>query len=553
MSSQQVELRHTGKYLAGSHIYGRFFPYTSIGIPFQANDSNETVTVDKNADRPIAERCILADGDILVCASWGGIGFGVFRLNDNGTLTTLYENSSHSSNLSNLCLDTVNHIAYTGRYASNGIAVYDYSECFGGNNSVTKKTTMQESNGLTENLHGTSYMNGLEFAGEYVYMCPSVTGHSGYQLRCKVDSAGAFIANDNIPCVGYKTVNGYDGWITYDAVNDRIFTMHEYDGMLYVTINASYAMDHPTTPAKCYCINLNFSGALSTNDMYQGGVGWDPENINHLYVLGYYGRVCKLDISDILTYEDGRNPTALQGRNTAYQYGQWQPMMFGGYNSGMFDPEQPDFIIIKPDRGYCETYGWIDIDNMRLVGAGTVSRESNGEHGEAPKFSESLLYYQYGPAPIRMTSNGGSPTNYWISSGYSGDGYQFRVYLASAVDAGRLWPTGYMRLGSWSLPGSAKIGSVHIVNLTSLAVEPTGTTLLVEVSNNGAASWETYDHTVDELHTFSSSGTSLQVKFSFTSNANNTACPYIQGSSVLHIRFSGLPLSGHSNTEIMGI
>ena len=109
--------------------------------------------------------------------------------------------------------------------------------------------------------------------------------------------------------------------------------------------------------------------------------------------------------------------------------------------------------------------------------------------------------------------------------GYSNDGHSFTIWDETDYP-NQLIGNWEAVFGTFTLANSANIDQVYIGNSDRFKV-PSGCTLTVYVSNNNGSTWETFDRTSDQSHTFGTTGTQLRVKFTATGQPD--MAPYYIG------------------------
>jgi hypothetical protein len=155
-----------------------------------------------------------------------------------------------------------------GTYPRIGIAVYDYSDCFGGGDTVTKVKTLTEADGLGADQFGINYINAFAIAGGYLYISPYERALA-YQQRIKLSDYTV----ENISIQNYAT-STYRGAVYYSPYTDRIYN-HSYNRQLVITTGAS------STSPKSFGIHYDNLPGINSGG-YVKGVVEDKNNRNHI-------------------------------------------------------------------------------------------------------------------------------------------------------------------------------------------------------------------------------------------------------------------------------
>jgi hypothetical protein len=190
------------------------------------------------------------------------------------------------------------------------------------------------------------------------------------------------------------------------------------------------------------------------------------------YAPGY--NIHKLDISTPLSGASNEpdNVWSSPEYNLHSNYG------YSGF-MGFSKPVGLDIAVLKSDRGYAVASGWVDLDNGILVASNTTSTTS-------PTQSENILDVDYGYRFKLITSDGGTPTTYWVWWGYSSrDGANWHVFTE---DKGpRLENSWDVTFGPWQLDSTANVKSAMIV--VDGATTPASCTLDIYARNDGV-NWQ---------------------------------------------------------------
>ena len=128
------------------------------------------------------------DGDLLFTVGWGD-GFAVSRLNNDGTMTRIYQETqflyrdtgSTYNHLQSIAIDTTNKLGVVMTYNVDGYTTFDYSGCVNGGTTFVKDARPTHSNpqrfiggagssGLNISSAGLYYTSGMVAAGEWIYV-----------------------------------------------------------------------------------------------------------------------------------------------------------------------------------------------------------------------------------------------------------------------------------------------------------------------------------------------------------------------------------------------
>jgi len=502
------------------------------------------------------ERCIgghnafEVDGDLLLTVGWGD-GFAIRRLNNDGTMTRIYQDSnflyrdtgSVYNHMQSIAIDKVNKLGVVMSYNVYGYTTFDYSGCLNGGTEFVKHPrpshsnpqffigSQDTSNGYVRRV-GNSYIGGLCAAGEWIYAHEHDARHYKKIMRRKLSTGEEQIINVNdIKYPGSATIdrNGYRGWIFYDEVNDRIYYCTFYNGNFVLVLNAS-----TDNPQSVWC---DMSDAGMGDDGYEQGLFVpDPVNEPNLIYIGANSRIAYIDITPCFS---GTRPTVLKQfytengeRGAAFGVNFRAGTKYQALNGDAMDkhPADPYFCPTGPDRGRNMLDGWIDFENERIVGLerhDTVV-EDTSINGRGRSYRS-----DYGWPMFKMYSANGTP--WWIKTGYGYDGHSIRVWPDS-VGNGLVgnWSVEY---GTFTLENSANIDFVNLK--TDEHHVPSGCSLSYYVSNNNGSTWENYTALDDATHhKFSSVGAQLRVKFVAT--GSETKAPYKMSQAYDLITFGSL-------------
>ena len=498
-----------------------------LSLHFQFDDGNETYTMAGGyGDACMTDGSIQHDGDLIVSCGHGD-GYAVRRLNDDGTMTyiagTNIPDGVYTAYHSH-AIDKVRHISYIANHVYDKITKCDYSDIVTGGSTITYVNLTEAGNDLPSDEVGYTYTCGLALAGDYLYIMPDdKTSNQAMRWNTQTET------NESLAMVG-NTVAGRYGRAFYDEPNDRIYGLYRSTIGIYVVENASKSATDPTNPAVAYYINL--SGAIGTNTAYSSGV-YVTDNPNEIFIMGYYGRIAKIDITPCVTGVS-TTPTLLY-RNANYYGVSGKTAPYGGtYTSAVKHPENPELWMVSAGGSWNPWLGWIDMENCIIVSFTYYNTETwDGVNlHRYPMYSNDMLMYDYAPSPIVATS--ANATKYMVHSGYADDGYKFRTWT---LDKYKLHESGDVVFGTFSLDDNSNIAGFRLDKMAERTYVPTGTSFTVEISNDNGITWELYDYASEQVHTFNSSGTQCRMKISITGNGYK--CAYVVGDTIPTITLLG--------------
>ena len=483
------------------------------------------------------------DGDLLFTVGWGD-GFAVRRLNDDGSMTRLFQEtqflyrdtSTTYNHLQSVAIDKINKKGVVMTYNVEGYTTFDYSGLMNGGTTFVKDPRPTHSNpdffiGSQDtgngyvNRVGTSYTSGLAAAGQWIYAGDHDAHHYKKLMRRNLHT-GAEERLDMTSSSVYKAGtspidrNGYRHCIFYDEINDRIFWFPFYNASFTVVEDASTA-----SPRTIWC---DVGDAGEGDDCYEQGLFIeDPVNAPNIVCTGGSSRLLKMDITPCFS----GNPPTIQKRveffnnwtnnfevPVHFRFGNKYQKTIGTPMDKL--PGYPSHCTTSGDRGWATMRGFVDFENEQTAIAlrhdNIVEDTTTGGRGRSYRFD-------YGCPMVLMSSSNG--TNYWIQMGYGLDGHSFKIWEETDYP-NQLIGNWEAVFGTFTLANSANIDQVYIGNSDGFKV-PSGCTLTVYVSNNNGSTWETFDRTSDQSHTFGTSGTQLRVKFTATGQPD--MAPYYIG------------------------
>ena len=461
--------------------------------------------------------------DLIINASWSA-GVGVYKLNNDGSFTNIYNNTDPSgaygdANNQSIVLHKPSKKFVIMSYDNNGYSIWNYAPCFSGNDPILVESggTFMNTGGSAVADVGSSYYSGLSIAGDWVYgVDESATHYKAIVRRNIVTDAQERIDFTTQKVEGSATIdrNGYRGTVFYDSINDRMYYQTYYNANMTCITAASTG-----TPLAVWC---DMGDAGLGDDAYEQGIFIiDPINEPNIMTVGCSSRHAHVNITPCFT---GSSPTVLgqmytEDAATGARFGNY--FRGGVQNQAVTDehsernPLFPDMVPTAPDRGRNMLDGWMDLDNYRLVGVyrhNTITEDtSTGGRGRSYRSD-------YGQPIFRMQS--ADNTYYWVKLGYGYDGHSYTSW-SNDIGNGLVgnWQSEY---GTYTLTNSQNIDFVSVS--TNGHYIPSGCSISYFVSNNNGENWYPYTAADNEYHTFSSLGTQLRVKYVATGLANKS--PY---------------------------
>ena len=478
------------------------------------------------------------DGDLLFTTGWGD-GFAVRRLNNDGTLTRIYQDANFLyrdtsityNHLQSVAIDTTNKLGVVMSHNVDGYTTFDYSGCVDGGTTFVKDARPTHTNpqrfiqaeGLNISSAGLYYQTGMVAAGEWIYVGEYDARHYKRVVRRNLNTDAEEVIGNSSGTgdlySGSATIdrNGYRYTLHYDEVNDRVFYFSYHGGNFIVVLDAS-----TSTPELLWCDIADTGNGVDGFDM--GLFIPDPTNSpNRMWVSGS-NRFLDVDITPCFT---GSAPTihnrvfpsdsfhydALWRMGTKYQKTSGIPM----------DklPSYPNFIPTNADRDRNRQGGWIDTTNNFMVGMeyplDYTEDTSTGSRGRS-------FNHGYGCPMVLMESANG--TRYWVKMGYGGtDGHLFMTWTEDKYP-NQLIGNWEVVFGTFTLDNNANIDQVNLPNTSNFKI-PSSCSLTVYVSNNNGTSWETYDKDTEASHIFSTTGYQLRIKISASGQPDKS--PYYNG------------------------
>ena len=477
---------------------------------YKTHMGNVTSNTTVRPDRPISLTGFQVDENYLIVSSWGE-GFGVTRINSDGSATEIYFDNfplNSYANYTSLAIDKTRKLAIIGNYVYDNLKLYNFNGDW--ENTPTTTTLTQASAGLPSDEVGYSYINGLAIAGDWLYISPDDTTFANVKRWNTQTSA----SQDLVRTGSISDI--YVGAWYYDEPRDRMFHQAQTSRPSYLTCVVSASS---YTDAKAYTIRWDTAG-LSSGYGRGDGVAVDEDNPNHLWVVGYY-RAAKLDITNCLL--DPQDPSYNVQATKILPTGtptNWSndfpsaiPQLTGAYLRLATHPDV-DTVWLIPDRGALNyMYGYMDTEDGRPV---FIPSSAGIE-----KSSTNTYNTDYGNWFQKVTSGGSS---YWVTYGYGGDGYRLNVWDASTVSP-ELFESWSFESIALQMDSSQNITRVNIDPDSGITVPP-NSTLTISVSNNNGDTWETYG-TIGTEYEFQSTGNQFKVRVQ--ANGSTSSSPRIMG------------------------
>ena len=477
-------------------------------------------------------------GDLVIHACWAS-GLGIFKVNNDGSMTKIYGNSDPSgaygdANNQSIVLHRPSKTFVIMSYDNNGYSIWDYSDCFNGNAPTLDEsggTFINDGAGLTIEDVGSSYYSGLTIAGDWVYAADEGGEHyKAIGRRNLVTNVHEKVDFTTQQRSGSATIdrNGYRGCLSYDEENDRVFYQTFYNGNFTVIYDAS-----TSSPSAVWC---DMGDIGLGDDAYEQGIFIpDPVNAPNVLIAGCSSRHAKVDISNCLSggsaqvlgqfyTEDGANGSRF---GNYFRAGVQSQVISSNHTER--NPSFSNFCPTASDRGRNMLDGWLDQDNYKIVGLyrhdNVTEDTSTGGRGRSYRSN-------YGCPIFRVQSANGS--YWWIKLGYDYDGHRYYSW-SNSIGNGLIgnWEVIY---GTYTLDNSANVDFVHLETFGHQT--PSGCSFSYYVSNNNGSTWETYNASADGYHMFSSSGTQLRVKYSATGQSDKA--PYKMSSSYDVVSYGSL-------------
>jgi len=481
------------------------------------------------------------DGDLLFTVGWGD-GFAVRRLNNDGSMTQLFQETnflwrdtgSTYNHMQSVAIDTTNKLGVVMTYNVDGYTTFDYSGCTNGGTTFVKDARPTHSNpdmfiGSQDTSNGyirrsgLYYQSGMVAAGEWIYV--GEHGGTHYRRACRRNlntGVEEIIGNSSGTAdlySGSATIdrNGYRYTLHYDEINDRVFYFSYYNGNFIMVLDAS-----TSSPELVWC---DVSDSGNGDDCYDMGLFIpDPVNAPNRMWTGASNRFLDMDITPCLsgsapTIHNRVFPSSWFGYDSLYRMGTKYQKTSGTPMDK--SPGYLNFIPTCPDRDRNKNGGWLDLDNLAMVGM-----EYSSDYTEDTTTDSRGRSFNHGyssPMVLMASANG---SKHWIKMGYGGsDGHLFMTWPENKYP-NQLIGNWEIVFGTFTLDNSANIDQVNIPNLDNFFLQ-SGTSITVYVSNDNGSTWETYDNDTEISHAFSTSGTQLRVKISASGHPDRA--PFYNG------------------------
>jgi len=316
------------------------------------------------------------------------------------------------------------------------------------------------------------------------------------------------------------------GGVRYDFNNDRIFmtTLGGNAGTVVVN-NASTAS--PTV----FCIDGEDNDAYLYTSQRQ--YAWeDPNDTNYLITGDNYRKVVRYNYSNIKNGTSAQI-SAITGSTNAENYRYYDHYTYFEARPKTFVDEDGR-VWHCPDRGFSRYPKLIDLDNnLNYVG---ISDESGGwkfdfDMGIASQ-EDDLVYdirggsdfqSDYGFYWKKMTT--ALDTTYYVSMGY---GNEFNTARSTTEHPWKFNNSDpYFEFRNIQLSNQGNIEKILLYDIDRWLWAMNGVSNTITVSNNAGSTYETYDQTSTEPHTFSSTGNNVRIKITLGVSSNQFKCGYI--------------------------
>ena len=536
-------------------------------VPVQKAGLSNTTTNQSSGeydggDRVIGLGAYGVDGDLLLTTGWGD-GCAIRRLNNDGSMTKLYHDNNALMRDTSSTYNHINSMAFHAGSSQicltthnvNGYSMIDYSDIkdtsTSTNNVVNTRPSSQyvfDDGTVRIDRSGLYYASGTVTAGDWLYIMDyDATHYCQIPRRKWTDGTEELLSGKSGSSDLYSGSavidrNGYRGYVAYDEINDRVFYNFYYNGNFVVVDDASTA-----NPKIIWC-DLGDATGIAVDDGYENGLFVpDPTNYPNKIIIGSNGRHVYVDITPCLS---GSAPTliktywtdtASQGQGIApgilFRAGTSRQTSSSGADWIDKMPGYPNYMPICSDRGKMTMGGWIDFDNDNIV---APMRHENRTEDTTTGGRGATYYADYCNPMFRMKSANG--TKWWVKTAYGGNGHSFKVWSDTY---------GNQLIGNWSVEfgtfqmsnTSQNIDFVHVATHDHFVTG--GHSLSMVVSNNNGTTYESY--TANSVHTFSSSGTQLRVKYIATGGPDKA--PYKMSFDKDQVTY-GILYTGLSTSDI---
>ena len=510
-------LRNADYVISNTNTFFDYTTRTTIGLEWTINWDNKADSATGNGDSPLSQDSIKVDGN-LICTIGHGDGISIRRINDDGSITSVYANNTPKNSYAyyhTCAVDKVRDHFYFGNYVYADLGRVDYSDT----SSISLETLSVAGNDLPCSQYGYSWTNGAEVAGDYLYLVPddAVTSVAQRWLIPSESAENLYVVN--------RTYDGIRGHVYYDEANDRVQMQFRQDGMHWIITHPTATSSDAFEPtASAYQIRVD--SFLGGNDAYIQGFIPDNDNPNHAYLTSYYGRWGFADIEACLSGSTNQ-PTNIRKGIRGGTTNRWLPFIL--YLEGMMIIPHPTFgsemPLFRDYAGYGgNSIGWLDTENLLPVIPSVTGVYGMAKKGttltETVRPSNALdLGRPTLPRPYsKVRASGG--TEYWVISGYGGD-HAGQIITYAAADFPNfleLHTNGNIVFGTFEFNSGRDITSIQICNIREGVFIPSDTGFKCYVSNNEGATWEAYGWRNENPHSFASTGNKAQVKFSFRGN-----------------------------------
>jgi len=494
MKTESFKLSNTNQISSISNCVVSFYGGAFYVVPeLKSHMSNDIHRRSGNGDSVIGyPDGYQIDEEYIISMGWGD-GFAVHSINDEGVLSEEFSEFRPVNNYeyySSLAINKKRKIAIIGNFVYDNLTKYDFDGDW--SNQPTKTIITESASGLPSDEVGDSYMNGLAFAGDWLYIMPDDRTSSGV-FRWNVITQ----ESETLTISSYITGLRY-GWVQYDEQTDRIYMGCRSDGAgLIVVTNAS-----SDTEAVARALNLSSAG-MGSNAVRVQGVHIDPRDRNRIFVGSYY-RIGYIDITKCVLNPNDNNytnvPTKILPINTPEYHSNEYPYFIGNGYFRLGGVEEHDVVYLLGDRGWggSVTTGFVD----RTTGmVAYVPNDGIRTYQNNPWSSS------YGQTFKSIISPSG--IKFWLNTGYGYDGYAFSVWSNDTPPV--LQEEWEFTTTGFQLSDQSNITKVEILDTSNYFETPTGKGVLF-VSNNNGETWEKHPG-FGNTYIFESVGNQFKMRF----------------------------------------
>jgi hypothetical protein len=403
---------------------------------------------------------------------------------------------------------------------------------------IDASTNNDRSNGYLRRA-GYWYAGGLCAAGEWIYGSSHDAIHyKKYPRRNLATGVEEMLGiADKKSGTADEDRNGYRAFLSYDEVNDRMYYWN-YDGNGGFTVIFDASTSDPEVVWCDMEDTVTGENTTFTANGYCRESGLfiaDPVNSPNVVIAPGYDYIYEIDYTNCLTggfpdikrrvylrnWSDGVDFNGITRFGTKFQKTSGTPM-----------DKMPDYtstwVPLSGDRSYGQVDGGhLDLGSFKIYSRNKLSSYTEDQASVYGGSARGRSFQSgYGVNPVLMSSANG--TKYWVRMGYSSDGHSFRIW-AEATKPIELIGDWEIVYGTYTLDNSANIDMAFVGGVSDVVI-PSNCSFTVYVSNNNGTDWETFDHTSNLAHIFTSTGTQLRVKLSASGQPDKS--PFIQQASL---------------------